>query len=445
MNASGALLTLYIVLAVVVMVVVGVVLRRGLLRRGTPEEDAKDASYVDDDPTAPDCVWMIVNPTKPTDYEAFQNTVNNLSLQHTGKSVRWLETTREDPGTGQAIFALQHHPAVVIAAGGDGTVRAVAAGMSHSAVPMGIIPVGTGNLVARNLDLPLELEAAFEVAVSGETSPIDLAWLRTERVTEESTMPPEGALVRQGLERGRAEGAALNRLTQAIPDPHPDEYSYLVISGVGFDGETMANTTAKMKKAVGWTAYVFTALRSLRIERMKATVTLYSPLGLEGEKPTWAKAVPESVFQAIEESHTIKSDDPTTDFTGDQERITTSLRARTVLMANCGELPFTTLSPYAEIDDGALDVIAIDTQAGLLGWTNLAVKVMGQGLGLRPINSRRDLGQISFQQCRRARIDINRAYPVQVDGDHVGSARTILSRIDESALLMRHPWDQSPF
>ena len=441
MNTSGALLTLYIVIAVVVMVVVGVVLRRGLVRRGHTEEIPDRAPYVDDDPTAADSIWIVVNPTKPPDYAAFQNTVNALSLRYTGKSVRWMETTREDPGTGQALFALQHDPAVVIAAGGDGTVRAVAAGMSHSAVPMGIIPVGTGNLVARNLELPLELEHAFEVAVSGETSPIDLAWLRTERVSEESTMPPEGALVRQGLERAKAERVPLNRLVKEIPDPHPEEYSYLVISGVGFDGETMANTTAKMKKAVGWSAYVLTALKSLHIERMKATVTLYSPVGFDAEKPSWARAVPEKVYQAIEDSHTLKSDTDPIDATEDEERITTALRARTVLMANCGELPFTVLSPYAEIDDGALDVIAIDTQAGLLGWTNLAAKVLGQGLGLRPINARRDLGQISFLQCRRARVDINRPYPVQVDGDHIGSARTILSRIDESALLIRHPWE----
>ncbi len=439
-----ALVVLYIVLAVTLVVAVAVVLlrnlRAGKLRGGLAplELDSSEDAY------APDCVWVIINPTKPTDLPQFQSTLNEMCLKHTGKSVRWLETTAEDPGTGQALFALQFSPAVVIAAGGDGTVRAVAAGMSHSGVAMGIIPVGTGNLVARNLALPLDLESAFEVALSGQTAEIDLAWLKTDRVAEESTLPAEGYLVRQGLARARADEAPLARIRHGVEDPDVAEYAYLVIAGVGFDGETMANTSAKLKKAVGWSAYVLTALKSLRIERMKATVTLYSPLGLPEDRRKWVRAVPEKVYRAIEDSHTIGSNPPTapgSDAT--EERITSALRARTVLMANCGELPFTVLSPYAEIDDGALDVIAIDTQAGVLGWTNLAFKVLGQGIGLRPINTARDLGQISFQQCRGVRVDTNRPFPVQVDGDHIGSARTVISRIDPGALLIRAPWPQS--
>ncbi len=441
---SPALVLLYIVLASIVLIAVTLILLRKAedapsraVRYGEPGRQSRRAGQLGR-------VWVVVNPTKPADLTEFQDQINSMCAELTGEPALWVETTRADPGTGQAIHALQSAPSVVIAAGGDGTVRAVAAGMSHSGVPMGIIPVGTGNLVARNLQLPLDLEEAFQIAVSGRVSGIDLAWLRTERVEEPSVLPAEGSLLTKALADVGSSRTELARLVERVPNPLPNEYAYLVISGVGFDGETMANTNPKLKKAVGWAAYVITALKSLHIERMKATITLYSPRGVPDGKPNWAKAVPEKVYRAIEDSHTIGLNPPQLSAaeTG-EDWISTALQARTVLLANCGMLPFTVLSPYAEIDDGALDVIAIDTQAGVLGWANLAAKVLGQGVGLRPINTPRDLGQISFQQCSSVRVDTNRAYPVQVDGDHIGSARTVIARIDEGALLIRQPWHGS--
>jgi YegS/Rv2252/BmrU family lipid kinase len=52
---------------------------------------------------------------------------------------------------------------LLIAAGGDGTVSAVATGISEFQIPMGILPAGTGNGLARDLKIPLALDRALEV------------------------------------------------------------------------------------------------------------------------------------------------------------------------------------------------------------------------------------------------------------------------------------------
>ena len=422
----GVLAIVAVVVAVIAIIVLVVFVVKKSRTPNPPSEQIAAAARPDSGR-----VWVVVNPTKPEDYGAFRYRVDKICNTMTGAPAEWIETTVEDPGTGQALYALTHDPLVVLAAGGDGTVRAVAAGMAHSGCPMGLLPIGTGNLVARNLEMPLDLVSALEVAISGVNKIIDLAWLRVENAVEESLMPAEGALVRQAQER--------LGLQPEPDDVQPDdtEYAYLVIAGIGFDGETMANTSPQLKKRVGWSAYVLTALKSLNIERMKATLTL-PPSNVVARAHRWQKAVPTSVRERITASQTIGSSKRHRIGIPDGEGLQMSaFRARTVLFANCGVLPFAVLAPEAKIDDGALDIIAIDTQAGLIGWVNLAAKVYGQSLGLPAFNTRHDLGQISFQQVPFARLDTNRAYPVQVDGDPIGTARTVFARNDPHALIIR--------
>lgn len=70
------------------------------------------------------------------------------------------ETKKED-NIGDIVRArLKNKPDVVVAAGGDGTVSAVINGVAGTGIPLGIIPAGTGNLLAHELDIPLELKDA---------------------------------------------------------------------------------------------------------------------------------------------------------------------------------------------------------------------------------------------------------------------------------------------
>src|SRR4051794_21697998 len=63
--------------------------------------------------------------------------------------------------------AVESGTGLVIAAGGDGTVSSVAAGVVGKEVPLGIIPLGTANVLAGELGIPLDLEGACAL-LSGE-------------------------------------------------------------------------------------------------------------------------------------------------------------------------------------------------------------------------------------------------------------------------------------
>jgi diacylglycerol kinase family enzyme len=118
-------------------------------------------------------VAVVVNPTKLDDDEAFRKSVRRVMDDHGWDEPLWLETTPEDPGRGQAESAVSAGIGLVLACGGDGTVTACAEGITGTGVPLAIIPMGTGNLLARNIGLPMGLEEALAIALGGVQQPID--------------------------------------------------------------------------------------------------------------------------------------------------------------------------------------------------------------------------------------------------------------------------------
>ena len=81
------------------------------------------------------------------------------------KGVELVETARKAATSGVDA---------VIAAGGDGTVSAVASALAGTAMPMAVLPLGTLNHFARDIGMPLELEAAARAIASGKPERIDL-------------------------------------------------------------------------------------------------------------------------------------------------------------------------------------------------------------------------------------------------------------------------------
>jgi diacylglycerol kinase (ATP) len=172
---------------------------------------------------------VVYNPIK-VDLDALRTTVEAAANDAGWGATRWYETSEEDPGEGMTRQALDEGADVVLAAGGDGTVRAVAQGLRDSGVPLALLPSGTGNLLARNLNLTLgNLEDSVATAFEGTNREIDLGIVEVRR-----------------------------------PDNSRDRLVFLVMAGIGLDAQMIENTDSELKRKVGWLAYVDAIRKSLR-------------------------------------------------------------------------------------------------------------------------------------------------------------------------------------
>ncbi|GAB3707886.1 diacylglycerol/lipid kinase family protein [Mariniluteicoccus flavus] len=180
------------------------------------------------------------NPVK-VELDELKAVVAEAEQRHGWEPTLWLETSEEDPGVGRAKEAIERGADMVIAAGGDGTVRAVAQGLRDSGVRLALLPAGTGNLLARNLNLTLaDMENSIETAFGGDDREIDLG---------------VATLVRRG---GKQE-----------------EHAFLVMAGLGLDAQMISNSDEELKKKVGTLAYVKSIAESLKHNhRMHLTYAL---------------------------------------------------------------------------------------------------------------------------------------------------------------------------
>lgn len=80
----------------------------------------------------------------------------------------------------QIIRARRKQVDLVVVGGGDGTLRLAAAELVDSGLPLGVLPLGTANDLARTLDIPADPAAACEVIVGGHRHAIDLGWVNGE-------------------------------------------------------------------------------------------------------------------------------------------------------------------------------------------------------------------------------------------------------------------------
>ena len=164
---------------------------------------------------------VVYNPIK-VDLARLRRSVHAAQSAAGWAPTLWFETSAEDFGSEAARRAVRRGASLVIAAGGDGTVRAVAEALRGSEVSLAIVPLGTGNLLARNLQLPLgSIDESAAIAFGGIDRPVDVG------VAEMTT--PGGRTI---------------------------EHAFVVMAGVGLDAQMIAKTRPSLKKQFGWLAYV---------------------------------------------------------------------------------------------------------------------------------------------------------------------------------------------
>lgn len=149
-------------------------------------------------------------------------------------------------GPGDAGMAAASHTGsvdAVLALGGDGTLSEVASALAGTGTPLGILPAGTGNLVARALGIPLKPERALEALVVGGTRTIDLA----------------------RMDGGR---------------------SMLFAAGAGIDAAMIAGATAETKRRFGVLTYFVTGTRAALARRNFSVTATVDGVPVTGE--AWA-------------------------------------------------------------------------------------------------------------------------------------------------------------
>ena len=210
-------------------------------RRRPPREHFRPAGT--EVPEAPRRVAaIIVNPTKFGSTVGVREKITKGCVAAGWAEPLWVETTEKDPGTGQARQAVLDGASLICPLGGDGTVRAVAAALVGTETPLGLLPGGTANLLARNLNLPTDsLDDALTVALTGQNKRIDVGRLTLDRSGEHE---------------------------------RPEEHIFLIMAGIGFDAAIMADAPERLKRTVGPLAYTFSGAKNLRGPQFKVRITI---------------------------------------------------------------------------------------------------------------------------------------------------------------------------
>lgn len=346
--------------------------------RATTSAASSETTHDEAEPRRLPRAAIVVNPTKFDKLSRVRHQATSVCTNYGWAEPLWLETTESDPGTGQTKQALAEGVDLICALGGDGTVRTVASAMVGTDVPLGLLSGGTGNLLARNLGLPVtSLAQGLTVALTGRDARIDTVDIRMTLVPDDDQ-----------AEGGQAEGGQTSSDEEDAPNPatRTEEHTFLVMAGLGFDAEVMAHAPEGLKKRVGWAAYLVSGLQRLRGPQFKLAVRTDAGTRL-------------------------------------------NRRVRSIVIGNVGKLTGgVNLLPDAAADDGKLDVVLLSPE-GIVGWGAVVTRLVTR--------SSRGHQRVDYYSCESLEVTADRPVEVQLDGDTLGRATALEVRVNPASLVVR--------
>ncbi len=140
----------------------------------------------------------------------------------------WIEVSKSRFAPKQVKRALAEGAELLFVWGGDGMVQRSVDAMAGSKTPVAILPAGTANLLATNLEIPQDIERAVAIGLSGERRALDVGLFNGER--------------------------------------------FAVMAGAGFDAAMIEQADGTLKKRLGRVAYVWTGSQNLRAKPFKAKI-----------------------------------------------------------------------------------------------------------------------------------------------------------------------------
>jgi len=158
-----------------------------------------------------------------------------------GYEVEIFSTGRKGDAERYAREALKKMPYLIIAAGGDGTFNEVINGVAGSEIPMAILPIGTTNVLAKEIGVPENPEGAMEVAINCSPKTVSLGKIVLIQQDKENNPPSPPFSKKEG------EGFRY----------------FCLMAGIGFDGEAVFGINERLKKISGKGAYFFSGIKAL--------------------------------------------------------------------------------------------------------------------------------------------------------------------------------------
>jgi YegS/Rv2252/BmrU family lipid kinase len=192
---------------------------------------------------------FIINPSK-RNYKLTQKEISKYfsRVENLNKyEISFKYTTIENPGQIQAREAVNENADLVIAVGGDGTQRAVASALVDTKIPLGIIPIGTANIFARNLCLPInDVNSALDIITKNKCSFIDV-----------------GELIRK-------EEPGISNI-------------FIVVAGAGIDATMIHMTSDKLKNRIGFFAYFLSMIKNRNKEKFIGDIIIRNEMSNKKE------------------------------------------------------------------------------------------------------------------------------------------------------------------